>query len=241
MGNTTLRPPGPSEWPFLAVLGATAGSADAVSFLSLGGLFVSHITGDVVILIAHHAAGVFSRLGPMLAPLVFVSAVSIAARIGRAASRGGYRPRRVLLWVQVALLATSLTLAAGVDPLTDPDDPMAVLVGMFAVAGLAMQSTAGRITPPNTPATAVLTMNAVQLTLDLVALGQRRDDLDDPVSRRHRARQILACVAGFVAGCAAGAILGARIGSTALALPVGLSVLAVLLEAGGTRPVGRPV
>jgi uncharacterized membrane protein YoaK (UPF0700 family) len=39
-----------------ALLGATAGSADVISFLGLGGLFVAHITGNLIILAAHVVA-----------------------------------------------------------------------------------------------------------------------------------------------------------------------------------------
>ena len=39
------------------VLSVTAGSADVISFLGLGSLFVAHITGNLVILAAHIVAG----------------------------------------------------------------------------------------------------------------------------------------------------------------------------------------
>lgn len=39
------------------VLGATAGSADVIGFLGLGGLFIAHITGNLVILAARIGGG----------------------------------------------------------------------------------------------------------------------------------------------------------------------------------------
>ena len=40
-----------------AVLSVIAGSVDAISFLGLGGLFTAHVTGNLVVLVAHLATG----------------------------------------------------------------------------------------------------------------------------------------------------------------------------------------
>ena len=45
------------------MLSLTAGSADVISFLGLGGLFVAHITGNLVILAATWSPGPRWALG----------------------------------------------------------------------------------------------------------------------------------------------------------------------------------
>ena len=227
MGTETASAPEPSGLGLVAVLSTTAGAADAICFLALGGLFVAHVTGDIVIAIAHYVAGGGARPGPLLAVPVFVSALCASVLIAGVADRVGASPRRVLLLLQAALLAACLALAVEFGSFAHSDEPMAVLVGMIAVAAMAVQSAAVRLTLPNTPATAVLTMNVVHLSLDLTTRALTRGAHGD----RSRDRLTVVCVAGFVSGCVAGTALETRFGLDALALPVALSALAVPLAA----------
>jgi hypothetical protein len=48
-------------WGLVAVLSATAGASDIIAFLGLGGLFVAHITGNLVVLA--DVTGGFSQIG----------------------------------------------------------------------------------------------------------------------------------------------------------------------------------
>ena len=48
------------DWLLVAVLSSTAGAADVTAFLGLGGLFVAHITGNLVVLAAYYVTGGFS-------------------------------------------------------------------------------------------------------------------------------------------------------------------------------------
>src|SRR5260370_38898618 len=59
---TRLRSP----WLLPTVLSTTAGAVDVIGFLALGGLFTSHITGNVVIVAVHYVTGGFSQIGPLL-------------------------------------------------------------------------------------------------------------------------------------------------------------------------------
>ena len=49
-----------TDWLLVPALSTTAGAADAIGFLSLGGLFTAHITGNLVVPAAHYDR-VFSR------------------------------------------------------------------------------------------------------------------------------------------------------------------------------------
>src|SRR5262249_21644018 len=136
-----------------------------------------------------------------------------------------------------ALLAGCLGLGIRFGPFSDPDRPMAVFVGMLAVAAMATQNALVKLALPGAPSTAVMTTNITQLTIDLATLAQGRGEPDDLARARRRASVTFPCVVGFVGGCAAGAVLEVHFALGALALPVALSVLAIPL--GELRSDGR--
>lgn len=183
---------------------------------------------------AHYVTGGFSEIGPILAAPVFVAVLGVVTLTSVAVAKAGCVSRRGLLILQAILLASCLGLAVGFGPITNADRPVAVLVGMLAVAAMATQNALLRLALPGAPSTAVMTTNITQLTVDLATLASGLGEPDEFARTRHRARVTSPCVVGFVAGCAAGAILEVHFGLWALALPVILAVIAVLLgEAQG--------
>jgi uncharacterized membrane protein YoaK (UPF0700 family) len=216
-------------WLLPAVLSTTAGAVDVIGFLALGGLFTSHITGNVVIVAAHYVTGGFSQIGPLLAVPVFMAVMGLVTLACAAIARAGSSPLRALLWLQAALLAGFLGLGVGFGRFPDPDSSIAVLAGMLGVAAMATQNVLVRLALKGTPSTAVMTTNITQLTVDLATLARIRGDTEEVAKVRRRARMTFACVIGFVAGCAAGAALEVKFGIWALTLPVVLSALAVPL------------
>jgi uncharacterized membrane protein YoaK (UPF0700 family) len=217
------------DWLLTAVLSVTAGAVDAVGFLALGGLFTAHITGNVVVLAAHYVTGGFSEVGPLLSVPVFVVVLGAVALVTGAVEQAGCSPRRVLLVLQAALLAGCLGLGVGLGPFANADSPMAVLVGMLAVAAMATQNAVVKLALPGAPSTAVMTTNTTQLAIDLATLIRGRGESGDLARVRRRASATFPSVVGFVAGCAAGAVLEVHYGLWALALPVMLAGLAVPL------------
>ena len=212
-----------------AVLSTTAGAVDVIGFLALGGLFTAHITGNVVVVAAHYVTGGFSEVGPLLAVPVFVAVLGVVALASGEAEKAGYRSRRALLVLQAALLAGCLGLGVGFGPFADAERPMAVLVGMLAVAAMATQNALVKLALRGAPSTAVMTTNTTQLTVDLATLAWGRGKPDDLARARRRAALTFPSVVGFVVGCAAGAVLQVHFGLRALALPVILAALAVPL------------
>jgi uncharacterized membrane protein YoaK (UPF0700 family) len=211
-----------------AILSITAGAVDVIGFLVLGGLFTAHITGNLAIVAAHYATGGFSQVGPILAVPVFIVVLGVIALVfGRIESKS--KSRRVLLLLHAALLAGCLGLGLKFSPLTNSDSPIAVLVGMLAVAAMATQNAMAKLALVKSPSTAVMTTNTTQLIIDLVTLARGGEVSDDLAKVRQRARVTFLCVAGFVAGCVAGAILELQFGIGALGLPVILAALAVPL------------
>jgi uncharacterized membrane protein YoaK (UPF0700 family) len=213
----------------LAVLSTTAGAVDVIGFLALGGLFSAHISGNLCVVAAHYTIGGFSQTGPLLAVPVFIAVVSVVTLgFGRVAQAGD-GSRRALLVLHAAPLAACLGLGVRYGPFADADCPMAVLVGMLAVAAMATQNALVKLVLPHAPPTAVMTTNITRVTLDLAMLAGGRGDPHELARARRRASMTLLCVAGFVGGCAAGAVLEVCFGLWALALPVGLAALAILL------------
>ena len=211
-----------------AVLSTTAGAVDVIGFLALGGLFAAHITGNLAIVAAHYTTGRFGQVGPILAVPVFIIVLGVVVLLfGGIQSKG--RSRRALLVLHAALLSSCLAFGLSFGPFSNSDGPMAVLVGMLAVAAMAAQNAMAKLALVQAPSTAVMTTNTTQLIIDLGTLARGGEVSDDLGKVRQRARVTLLCVAGFVAGCVAGAILELRFGFGALVLPVMLAVLAVVL------------
>jgi uncharacterized membrane protein YoaK (UPF0700 family) len=216
-------------WLLPAVLSTTAGAVDAIGFLALGGLFSAHITGNVVVVAAHYVTGGFGEVGPLLAVPVFIAVLGAVTLASVAAEEAGHGSRRALLVLQAALLAGCLGLGVGFGPFADADGPVAVCVGMLAVAAMATQNALVKLALPGAPSTAVMTTNTTQLTVDLATLAWWRGKHDNLASARRRAAATFPCVVGFVVGCAAGAVLEVYFGLRSLALPVVLAALAVPL------------
>jgi len=224
-----LQPFKASDWLLPTVLSTTAGAVDVIGFLTLGGLFTSHITGNVVIVAAHYVTGGFSQVGPLLAVPVFMAVMTLVTLASGVFVRTGSSPLCPLLLLQTALLAAFFGIGVVFGRFPDADNSIAVLAGMFGVAAMATQNVLVRLALKDTPSTAVMTTNITQLTLDLSVLARSQGDADERAKVRRRARMTFACVIGFVVGCAAGAALEVKFGLWALALPVVLSALAVPL------------
>ena len=210
-----------------ALLSATAGAADVIAFLGLGGLLVAHITGNLVVLAAHYVTGGFGQIGPILSVPVFVLVLALVT-----ATFGGKDRRtalRILLILHCLLLTASLALAAIFGPFPNPDAAIAVCCGMVAVAAMATQSAMVKLDLPGFPSTVVLTTNTVQLTIDVSTLLRGNATDDDLEKARKRARVTFPSVGGFIVGCTVGALLESHFGLWSLILPVSTAALAILL------------
>ena len=217
-----------TRWLLPSVLSITAGSVDVIGFLSLGGLFTSHVTGNLVVLATHYVTGRFAELGPLLSVPVFVVVVGVVA-LTFGAPKQPRVCRRVLLTCHALLLAAFLGIGVWLGPFHNANSGPAVFVGMLGVAAMATHNALVRLVLPGLPSTAVLTTNITQLTIDLAALVRKRTEPQELANVRKRAIGTFPPVLGFIAGVAAGAFLYTRLGFSAVVLPLILAILSIPL------------
>lgn len=209
-----------------ALLSIVAGSADAISFLGLGGLFVAHITGNLILLAAHVVTHTHVGIGPVLSVPVFILALAVTRLLVAGLQARGLASLRPLLLLQFVLLAGFTTLALLADPHSSPDAPAAVLAGMLGVGAMAVQNALVQVSVHGAPSTAVMTTNITRFTMDAGEVLLGRDPAATAAARR-RASHTWPAIVGFAAGAALGAALYAATGLWSLAFPTGLALLAV--------------
>ncbi len=220
------------------VLSATAGSADVISFLGLGGLFVAHITGNLVILAAHLVSGTRVGVALLLSVPVFILVLGLTRLLAAGLEAIGLASLLPLLLLQFLLLAGFLALGVAAGPRVDPDAAIAILAGMLGVAAMAVQNALVQLSLQGAPSTAVMTTNVTRFALDVGEVLLRRDPAGAAGARRRAARTWPAIV-GFTAGAAIGAACFAAGGLWSLALPAGLALLALAISLASRPDGGR--
>ena len=209
-----------------------AGAVDVIGFLALGGLFTAHITGNLVILAAHYITGGFGEIAPLLSAPVFVVVLGVITVM--VIRKTIPFIRRALLVIQALLLASFLVFGVWFGPFADPNSRMAVFVGMLGVAAMATQNAVVKLALPGHPTTAVMSMNAAQLAIDLAMLARCLFKPINVSEIRSRADVTTLAVLGFVLGVVAGAILEIHFGLWSLILPSLLAGLAIPLSESWT-------
>jgi uncharacterized membrane protein YoaK (UPF0700 family) len=209
----------------LIVLSLTAGCSDVIGLMGLNGLFTAHITGNLVVLAAHVAAGEPARVPTMLAVPVFIVVAGLTIVLANGLEAIGLTSLRPLLLLQFLLLTGFLLVCAAAGPHIDPDAPNAVAGSMLGVSAMAVQNALVQISIKGAPATAVMTSNATHFALDIGTMLCGGEPAD-VAKARERAAQTLPVIVGFAIGCGLGAACEMAIGLRALILPTGLALLA---------------
>ena len=212
----------------LILLSITAGSVDAIGFLRLGGLFIAHITGNLVILAAHLAADDEAPLANIISFPVFIVALAVTRLLAAGLERMHVTLLRPLLLLQFLLLTGSLALCVGGGSRPDLNAANAIVAGMLGVSAMAVQNALVQISLKESPSTCVMTTNTTRFVLDLgeILLGRSRND---GVKAGERAKRSGLAIAGFVVGCGLGAGCQAVIGLWSLVLPTGLALVALVI------------
>jgi uncharacterized membrane protein YoaK (UPF0700 family) len=210
------------------VLSLIAGSTDVIGFLGPGGLFVAHVTGNLVILAAHLVTGLPVTMAHLLSVPVFIVGLGLTRMLAAGLEVVGRRSLPFLLLLQFLLLAGWLGLCVIVGPHTNPTATSAVIASMLGVSALAVQNGLVQTSLQGAPSTAVLTTNLTRFTMDVGEILLGHDPADAAAARR-RARQTWPVILGFTAGAALGAWGFAAAGAWSMALPVGLALVALVL------------
>lgn len=209
-----------------ALLSIVAGSADVTSFLGLGGLFVAHITGNLILLAAHVVTDTRVGVGPVLSVPVFILVLAVTRLFVAGLEARGLAALRPLLVLQFVLLAGFATLALLTNSDSNPDAAAGVLAGMLGVGAMAVQNALVQVSVHGAPSTAVMTTNITRFTMDVGEVLLGRDPAATSAARR-RASHTWPAIVGFAVGAALGAALYAASGLWALAFPTGLALVAV--------------
>ena len=212
----------------LILLSVTAGSVDVIGFLGLRGLFIAHITGNLVILAAHIAANDEAPLANIISFPVFIVALAVMRLLAAGLERTHVTSLRPLLLLQFLLLTGFLALCVGGGSRPDLNAANAIVAGMLGVSAMAVQNAVVQISFKESPSTCVMTTNTTRFVLDLgeVLIGRSRND---GVKAGERAKRSGLAIAGFVVGCGLGAGCQAVIGLWSLALPTGLALVALVI------------
>jgi uncharacterized membrane protein YoaK (UPF0700 family) len=222
-------PAGAARTGLAVALAAAAGSLNAISFLSLGGVFVSVMTGNLVLLgvgAARGEPGIVAHVAVALAGYG-AGVAGGAALAGRPAEGQGTWPARVTvtLLAELALLAG---LTAGWE-LTGGRPEHAAQLVLLAAASVAMGAQSAAVNRLDVPgfSTTFLTSTLIRAVTELVS-----------GPREHLAVQI-AAVTSLVAGALASGLLVTRAPRWA-PVPVMCVLAAVLAGAAILRRAERP-
>jgi uncharacterized membrane protein YoaK (UPF0700 family) len=216
------------------ILSLTAGSVDAISFLGLGGLFNAHITGNLMILASRIVGNGPAPIAIILSVPIFMIALFLTRLLVRRLELLGHDSLQPLLLIQLLLLLGFFVICVADGQHVNPNAAFAILGGMLGVSAMAVQNALVQGSLAGTPATTAMTANITRFTLDLVdALFGR--DADTTTTARRRSKATWPPIAGFAIGCGIGAACEAAFAMRALAFPVSLALLALVIGPAAKR------
>lgn len=195
------------------ILAFVTGFVDTAVFVHMGGLFVAHVTGNLVLLGVALAGGAAAEGHPGTVALqlltfpVFVAAAALGAVVLDRRPPRAALPMPRLLWLAAAVMAAALGLAA-----TRPGGAEAAISLVVAMGLLnALHRLDSRMGPPFT----VMTGNVTALAI----AGVQRLGLARSLPPPAGSGRIAALVLAFAAGAVLGALGDHRFGLLAIALP----------------------
>ena len=180
------------------LLSVIAGMVDVTGFLTLGNIFTAHITGNLVVFAAVMVRGGPLNLAQALAVPVFILAVAAVWLVARASGKRGLALARLLLLVQLLLLAGVLVFSVITNPSASPHGLMAGIAVMIAVSAMACQYALLRLAAPRALSTAVMTGNLTNATLSLLDTLSPSQKLEEGATER--LRRSFHLLIGFLAG-----------------------------------------
>ncbi|MBV8033623.1 YoaK family protein [Roseateles sp.] len=205
-----------------ALLALAAAYVDTVGFIGLFGLFTAHVTGNFVLigaeLVSHHD----KILTKLLALPVFLLSVLLTAQVEHMLQRRGKPATMLLLVVEAVIIAVAALAALGLPAPGQPDDVVTMSLGFTLIAAMGVQNALMRTSLAGPVQTTVMTGNATQAAIDLLAMTTGRAD----ATTRSRVYNAWPAILAFAVGSALGAAGYAWLRFDSLWLAVGLVVAA---------------
>lgn len=164
----------------------------------------------------------------LLAFAAFGTAVAAARLLALSIERGGPPLQRVLLLVQVTLLAACMLCGWRAQPIADADAPWVLATGVLGAAAMGVQNAAARLAFSDLAPTTVMTGNVTQLVLDAV------DFLRGGAAAaavRQRLQKLFWPVLAFACGALGGAAIYVHAFLWSLALPLLILTMLALAPA----------
>jgi uncharacterized membrane protein YoaK (UPF0700 family) len=212
-------------WLLPCMLSFIAGYVDTVGFIAVFGLFTAHVTGNFVLIgaaLVTHSGGLGTKL---LALPVFVACVALATWASQRRLRSGQPPARAFLITQWLLLAAFMAAGLALGPLADPDGPHSMMVGLLAVAAMAVQNAASRLVFASLAPTTVMTGNVTQLVID--AMHLRSAIPGERAEAAARVGKFLPPILAFAIGGIGGALAFSAVGFWAVLAPLAALIAAM--------------
>lgn len=206
------------------ILALAAGFVDTAVFVHMGGLFVAHITGNVVLLGVTLAGAKIGGAHGSITSLqlatfpVFVAAAVVAAVI---TSRLGRTATIPLLWISTLIMAISAGLALGDGAGNQLDAPVSLLM----VAAMGVINAAQRLDPLLGPPFTVMTGNVTGLAIALARVSRIAPHLPAV----NAAGPLFILVLAFATGAALGSLAVERFGLSCLAFPAAVLAARLLI------------
>jgi len=194
-----VRPSLPTLWSF------NGGYVDTAGFLTLHGLFTSHVTGNFVTLGAAIAYGSSGALAKLLALPVFCVVIVLTRTLGNRMRIPAWRVLESEVVLMIFLLSSAAAIAIAQGPFANGDGPAALTTGMILIAAMAIQNSASRIHLPKAPPTTIMTGTTTQLMIDIsdLATGKLAPEARSVVLQRLGAMAV--AVTSFGLRCAVAA------------------------------------
>src|SRR5947209_15382783 len=133
------------------VLSVIAGSVDVIGFLGLDGLFIAHITGNIVVLAAKFVVGKGMPLSHLLAVPVFMVALALTKLLVGGLERVSIPTLMPLLLLQFLLLLTFFSICFASGPGMLPSTASMIFASMLGVSAMAVQNALVRISLKGAP------------------------------------------------------------------------------------------
>jgi uncharacterized membrane protein YoaK (UPF0700 family) len=214
-----------------SLLAFNGGFVDTVGLLGLHGLFLAHVTGNLVTLAASLALNQQGIVAKALALPEFAAAIALTRLAAHITAGRGMQS--LMFGLQVMLLALLFLLAVALQP--SGNSPGLLFTAGAGVAAMAMQNALLASYRPELPPTTFMSGNAMRAVTDAVDLLFRPDP-GKAVLMRTRLQHGLAGIASFAIGCGTAGFLLHFAGFWCLLLPVAVGAVAAVLAVRTDAP-----